>query len=366
MAIETIESLRRQLHYAMMVEHTTVPTYLCALYSIPDDTNDEAAAVIQTVAMEEMLHMTLVANLTNAVGGETRVNWPEFVPNYPEPLRKFANGLTVELLKFSTQALDLFLKIEKPESIPDTPSARSAGKRVRYTSIGEFYADVRGSLKALVDKFGEKKVFSGDPALQVTPEYYYGGAGHIFLISNLEEAELAIREIVDQGEGLPGQIAVEQVRDATQVRPVSQEINDDSEFLAKRYSGESEPAHYFRFKEIRDGRYYQKGDTVDTGPRGPEFPVDWSAAWNMTPNPSVKQFDEHPDVQKKMQEFNRCYTRLLDRLQLAFTGHQSELVAGVGDMYELKHRAVELMRIPNPLDDGATTVGPGFEFADDR
>ena len=70
----------------------------------------------------------------------------------------------------------------------------------------------------------------------------------------------------------------------------------------------------------------------------------------------------HGAVLKKMEEFNRCYMHLLDRLQVAFTGAPDEIQDSVGHMFELKHRAVELMRIPNPLDDGETSVGPSFEY----
>ncbi len=368
MPIDSIESLRTELQFAMKVEHSTVPPYLCALYSIPDGANDEAASVIQTVAMEEMLHMVLVANLTNAVGGRTMVNDPEFVPRYPSPLPRCLPRFMVHLRKFSKDALDLFLKIEKPENLPDEIALQKRSAEHEYASIGEFYGAIRDSLQRLVDTYGEKHVFSGDAKLQVTGEYYYGGAGELFVIQNFEDAKRAIEEIVEQGEGLPNEIGVEQIpgREAAPVAALSSEVSSDAGFAAQRYDGQLEPAHYFRFKEIREGRYYQKGDTVHSGPRGPEFPVDWTAALNMRTDPQAAQYADHPQIQSKMIEFNNCYTRLLDRLQLAFTGQPSSLIAAVGDMYELKHRAVELMRIPSPLDDDATTVGPSFEFSDDR
>ncbi len=367
MPVDSIDSLRAELQYAMKVEHSTVPPYLCALYSIPDGANDEAASTIQTVAMEEMLHMVLVANLTNAVGGHTMVNDHRFVPSYPGHLPRCLPRFAVDLRKFSTEALDLFLKIEKPEAFPEPIAAVKRSAEHEYASIGEFYAAVRAGLQRLVDRHGEKHVFCGDPRLQVSGEYYYGGAGELFVIQNFEDAKRAIEEIVEQGEGLPDEIGAEQVRGrgAAPLTALSQGVSSHAGFAAERYDGQSEPAHYFRFKEMRDERYYQKGDTVDTGPQGPEFPVDWTAAWNMRANPRAEQYVDHPRIQSKMMEFNICYTRLLDRLQLAFTGRPSSLIAAVGDMYELKHRAVELMRIPSPLDDGTTTVGPGFEFAAD-
>jgi hypothetical protein len=68
-AIDSTHALRAHLQWALELEHSTIPPYLCALYSIPEGSNPEAAEVVRSVFMEEMLHMTLVANVLNAVGG---------------------------------------------------------------------------------------------------------------------------------------------------------------------------------------------------------------------------------------------------------------------------------------------------------
>ncbi|MFN4089492.1 MAG: ferritin-like domain-containing protein, partial [Alphaproteobacteria bacterium] len=67
-AIRDVASLHRHLYAAMQLEHATIPPYLTALYSIHPGTNREAWHVIRTVAVEEMLHLTLVGNVMNAVG----------------------------------------------------------------------------------------------------------------------------------------------------------------------------------------------------------------------------------------------------------------------------------------------------------
>src|SRR6476646_7817954 len=84
--IETIESLRAHLQIAIQLEHATIPAYLCGLYTIRDGTNTEAARVIRSVVMEEMLHIALAANVLNAIGGTPVLNRPEFVPRYPTRL----------------------------------------------------------------------------------------------------------------------------------------------------------------------------------------------------------------------------------------------------------------------------------------
>src|SRR4051812_519291 len=79
-AITTVDSLRRHLQWAIEVEHGTLPPYLCALYSMKDGANDEAAEVVHSVFMEEMLHLTMAANILNAVGGRPVIDAPSLLP----------------------------------------------------------------------------------------------------------------------------------------------------------------------------------------------------------------------------------------------------------------------------------------------
>src|SRR5687768_12916112 len=67
--IRTVEDLREYLQVAMQLEHATIPPYLMALYTIRPGTNPDAVRILRVVAIEEMLHLTLAANLLNAVGG---------------------------------------------------------------------------------------------------------------------------------------------------------------------------------------------------------------------------------------------------------------------------------------------------------
>ncbi|MGI8776506.1 MAG: ferritin-like domain-containing protein [Acidimicrobiales bacterium] len=57
------------LQQALELEHSTIPPYLYALYSLVPGTNDAVAEVIESVAVEEMLHLTLVANVINGRRG---------------------------------------------------------------------------------------------------------------------------------------------------------------------------------------------------------------------------------------------------------------------------------------------------------
>ena len=61
--IETVEDLKAHLYLAMQLEHATIPPYLTALYSIKHGSNMDAVKVLRVIAVEEMLHLTIAANL---------------------------------------------------------------------------------------------------------------------------------------------------------------------------------------------------------------------------------------------------------------------------------------------------------------
>ena len=93
MAIATVEDLRQHLQWAIELEHSTLPPYLTALYSIKDGTNQEAVEVIHSVFIEEMLHLTLAANILNAVGGAPNLDYPGIMPSYPTFLAALERGV---------------------------------------------------------------------------------------------------------------------------------------------------------------------------------------------------------------------------------------------------------------------------------
>src|SRR5260370_10144580 len=131
--ITILESMREHLQWAIELEHFTVPPYLCALYSLDAVRNPEASAVVASVFVEEMLHMTLAANLLNAVGGRPRFDTPQMLPVYPRCLPHGDQSFQVPLLPFALEALYVFLKIARP-SAPDGLAGRD-----RYATIGQGY-----------------------------------------------------------------------------------------------------------------------------------------------------------------------------------------------------------------------------------
>lgn len=140
-ASEPIE-LYAALQSAIELEHSTIPPYLTALYSIKFDYNQEAYKIILGVVREEMLHMTIAANVLNAIGGSPVINQPSFIPSYPGPLPMNIGDLIVGLAPLSKEVLfDGFMKIEEPENPLYFPvkALFTAEEPPQFATISQFY-----------------------------------------------------------------------------------------------------------------------------------------------------------------------------------------------------------------------------------
>ena len=310
------------------------------MYSIKPGHNRVAVEAIASVFIEEMLHMTLAANVLNAVGGSPVIDSPDFMPAYPAYLPHSADAFHVPLARFSREAIGTFMKIEKPEA-PNAPAETD-----RFHTIGQFYRAIEDALPVLCQQLGEKTVFSGDPARQVTPAHLpYRGSGRIIAVYDLKSALEAIDEIEEQGEGLKH----DEVWDG-----------DRDMFHPER----DEVAHYFRYHELVVGRAYQRGDTPASGPTGAAFETDWDAVFPMRDNPRSTDFPEGSAIRQKMRAFNLVYSDLLRTLHRAFNGAPADIASSMSGMMELRVLAVELMQMPTG--DGRTTAGPSFEYVSRR
>jgi hypothetical protein len=348
--ITSVAELHRHLHAAMQLEHATIPPYLTALYSIRPGTNGEAFRVIRAVVVEEMLHLTLAANILNAVGGTPDLTVADFVPRYPAFLPDGETDFQVDLRAFSPAAIDTFLKIERPARPHDASRPRVV-KRTRragslraahiaddseehFFSIGEFYEDISEGLAVLDAELGKdgKTLFTGDPARQITPDYYYSGGGELHVVTDLASAQAAIRLIAEQGEGVGGGI----------------------------FDFEDEISHFYRFQQLTLGRFYVPGDTPGA-PSGGEVQVDWNAVYPVKTNARVADLGDGSEVQAAAVAFNDYYRGFLGLLTRTFTGEPQLFIEAVGEMFRLKELALQLMR--TPLDEAGTThAAPSFEM----
>ncbi len=350
--ITTIEELSDYLYAALQLEHATIPPYLTALYSLHPGSNPDALHVIRVVAVEEMLHLTLVANVMNAIGIKPDLTQDGFVPRYPAHLPDGEQDFQVSLQPFSKAAVAAFLKIERPAQAPSeharlvrrsprlaahahllAVSPRDPG--MQYYSIGEFYAEIIRGVQYLHAQYAAhgKELFTGDPRRQVTPEYYYSGGGEVIPVTGLDSALAALRLIAEQGEGLGGGI----------------------------YDDEGELAHYYRFQQLEIGRYYQKGDQPGH-PTGPPLATDWDAVYPVLKDARLANYPEGSELRAAAAGFNQVYADFLEFLTQAYNGQPELLIEAVWWMFRVRDAMLRLMRNPVPGGYGVH-AGPTFEPA---
>ena len=152
------------------------------LWRASGSTNPEAIELVSSVLLEEMLHLTLAANLLNAVGGRPQLDIPRMLPGYPQTLPHGDRSFEIPLLRFSPEALETFLRIEQPSSAGAPPEGDN------YETIAQFYAAIKQGFRELSATLGEANVFCGDPARQVTDQHIYSGGGRIVAIDSLASA----------------------------------------------------------------------------------------------------------------------------------------------------------------------------------
>ena len=158
------------LQAAIELEHSTIPPYLQALYSIKHDRNTIVADLIRSIVIEEMLHMTIAANVLNAIGGAPVINKPGFVPDYPARLpMSVREGLQVGLAPLSKPLIhDVFMEIEMPEQPKNFPVKEMIVEQAGFATIGVFYAALIAKLRELGDG-----IFTGNPSRQVVDNTWF-------------------------------------------------------------------------------------------------------------------------------------------------------------------------------------------------
>jgi hypothetical protein len=149
-----LSELKAHLQTAIEVELATIPIYLYTYYSIdrtpealfPDTPlarfADRAGAVIMSVAVEEMLHMSLSSNVLFALGQMPQLYlrspapFPTNLPGHTR-LGPDAKPLALPLAKLTAEQLWQFLEIEYPAEADAPPEGEN------WKTIGQIYSYVR-------------------------------------------------------------------------------------------------------------------------------------------------------------------------------------------------------------------------------
>jgi hypothetical protein len=333
MNLDSAEDLMQALQLAIELEHSTIPPYLCALYSIKPGTNVEVSELIRSVVVEEMLHMALVANIFVSIGGHPDIGHAKFVPQYPGPLPGgLRAGLIVRLRRCSIpQIRDCFMSIEEPEETAQIrrKDLECHDPAIKHPfTIGWFYDQITVALEKLS---ASGKIKFGNEDRQVKD---WSGPGRLYVIRSLKDAKDAINEIKHQGEG------------RTPCDP------DD---------GDQELAHYYKFAEIAAGRHLVRGDKGEPQYTGAPIPFDADGVWPMIDDPNMVLYPAGSRALILAQQFAQSYQALLQALNRTFNGDPGYLNQAIGLMYSLDLQARQLVQTPSGVKEG-TTAGPAFQF----
>ena len=299
--------LMESLQWAVELEFATIPVYLSGMWSITQQAGD-GYDLINSVVLEEMLHLGLACNMLAAIDGEPQITAPSFPGPLPGGVRP---GLTVYLAGLSRELLeDVFMPIELPEH----PVAEFES----FPTIGAFYDAISAAFAAL---FPSDHQFS--TTNQVGP--FSIGDETLTVLKSLDEVQSAITTIKEQGEG-------------TSTSPDVPQFGD-------------ELAHYYRFGEILhgkklievDGQWEYTGDEIAF----PDcYPVRQVPADGYPGGPGIQTFDE-------------TYKLLIGQLQTAWTGQPDSLGEAVGTMFTLTTNAQDI--VTQPLPGGSGNYGPDFK-----
>lgn len=326
-AASTPRDLHESLQSAIVLELATIPPYLTAYFSLKSGENTEIADLIRSVVIEEMLHLTIAANVLNAIGGCPAIDSRETVLDYPTGLPMgVVGGLTVHIGPMAMSQIDTFMAIEQPED----PIAERPGPDV--VTIGDFYAAIIDKIK----EFGEP-AFATPSAPQVTAPWF--PSSQLFAVTDVASAARALDIVVEQGEGT----------------------------ISSPDGGDGELAHYYRFAEIRNGRRLVPDPKAEEGFSYTGDPVVFtpSGVHPMITDPELAFYPPGTAAGNLTAQFNRTYRHLLVALQKTFTGRPTALNAAMGVMYELRLIAIAMTEMPDPRPEHANQcVTPVWAYAD--
>lgn len=349
------EQLFHLLAEAAEVEHALMCCYLYAAFSLKQGEADgltavEASAVkrwrtsIMTVAVDEMVHLLLVANLSIAIGGRPHLSRP----NFPVSPGYFPADMVLKLTPFNAATLDHFVYLERPVGVELEDGSgfepRRAYQREEafhglmpsiqdYETVGSLYQALRMNLQSAAARMGEARLFVGPTRCQVGRDAV--DLEGVQTVHDLASALAAIDIIVEQGEGSPA---------------------------------DREDSHFQRFCAMREEYRTLRA-------RNPSFEPAWPAAENPVmrkpPTPEGKVFVDHPDAARLLDFGNACYAMLLQCLVQAFghTGSQAgsgqdpqarELSAAISLMHVLARTATSLVRLPASEHHPGVHAGPSF------
>lgn len=367
--VATLAEVKKDLQTAIRLEHSTLPPYLFALYSLkdPNDPENEHQAdpaaiekydtirdVVFSVAREEMLHMSLACNILNSIGGNPQIppdpaDKSDTFPHYPGHLPGgVEQDLIVPLKPLSSELIrDVFMRIEQPEhpweswlriiaNVANTDGADAS----QEVTIGAFYTLLLDKLTFVENahQLMYKKSIFQDRNQVASPHFF---PDHLIKITDLDSARLAIHTIIDQGEG------------------TSQDPYDIDQV----------PAHYYRFMQLTKGAKLTQTATGFEWVSDSNYVIDPSEVYNLLANPTLSYYTtliaqdptnyQYLRARELFNTFNYTYSSMLNALQLTFNGQPHQLRTSIGAMESMKQMMKDMADIQLP---GGVCAAPSFEY----
>ena len=295
---------------------------------------------IISVAVQEMGHLLIVANLTVAVGGRPRFSRA----NFPVSPGYFPSGVAVRLTPFNTETLEHFIFLERPQGVEEKdsePFEQQDYSREQaetglmptaqdYETIGHLYEAIRTNLSALDRQLGGSTLFLGDEGAQIGGEII--DLAGVNPILDLRSAMAAIDVVIEQGEGS---------------------------------SSDREGSHYRKFLAIRD----ELAGQIRNDPSFvPAWPAADSPVLRRPAEPNGTQFVDSPEAARLL-DFAcsayglllRCLVQCFGRLAANRQDEQKLLMTAATEMMHVVGEASSLLaRLPATPTDPDTHAGMTF------
>jgi CDGSH-type Zn-finger protein/uncharacterized Fe-S cluster protein YjdI len=354
--LESREQLLNGLAEAAEVEHNLMCCYLYAAFSLKegldeDLTEPELAAVkrwryeLIHIAVGEMTHLTLVANLMSAIGGVPNLGRG----NFPIAAGYHPAGIVVKLAPFAAETLDHFIYLERPEGVHIADGAgfeadqhyrrlaspgRLAPSNGDYATVGALYRAIADGFKCYAARHGEAALFVGDPQLQLGPDV--ANLPGLVRVRCLATADAAIEQIVVEGEGSPAS---------------------------------SERSHFQRFRSIR-----RELESLRAARPGfvPARPAAQNPVMRAPPTPQGRVWITALPAANLLDLVNAVYVHMLRLLMQAYaesrgaTFQREMTTAATELMYAITPVASALTRLPANHDCPGTTAGMSFAVPHQR
>ena len=321
-----------QLQTAIQLEWATIPTYLTSLYTIVDGCNTEIYEIIQSVVMQEMLHMTISTNILIAMNGRPVIDSKEFTPTFPTKLPGgVLPGLTVHLDKLNISHIhDVFMAIEVPSD-----TAVGGIIHVNNLTIGGFYDEILDCIEILGNEIFDP---STENKQVKWPWKTTAELGKVPLIVDVDSAKAGIKEIKAQGEG-------------------AGPLDPDA------LTGDS-LAHFFKFEEVVCGNKLEKINRTHFAYEGRPIYMNPLGVWPMRRDLNASMIPCHTNCYTESRAFHKIYRMLLRKLQDIFDGRSDDIFVAVELMESLQVHAKKLVYTRfNPDDpDDETTCGPVWDY----